>query len=117
LKYRILSREAFDCVFRRITLRPCKTGFDEKFKASVSSWFLRRSEKIGGFIFRRFEILSWLFVILFLVSGVYAARGIYFYAKFGTCNPASPETCIVNKFVPPGETPSCEEVDREANKQ
>lgn len=117
IKYRLLAREAFDCVFRRVTLRPCKTGFDQKVKTGVSSWFLKRNEKIGGFIFRRFEILSWIFVILFLASGIYAARGIYFYAKFGSCNPRKPETCIVNKFVPPGQTPSCEEVDEKANQQ
>jgi len=116
IKYRRLSREAFGCVFRRVTLRPCETGFDHKVKTGVASWFLRRNEKIGGFVFRRFEILSWIFVILFLVSGVYTARGIYFYAKFGTCNPASPETCIFT--IPgPGQTPTCDEVDHEANKQ
>lgn len=117
IKYHRLSREAFDCVFHRITLRPCKTGFDKKIKTSVSSWFLRRNEKIGGFIFRRFEILSWIFVILFFVSGVYATRGIYFYAKYGTCDPRNPETCVVNKFVAPGETPSCEEIDEKANEK
>lgn len=115
VKYRLLAREAFDCVFRRITLRPCQTGFNQKVKTSVSSWFLRRNEKIGGFVFRRFEILSWIFVILFLASGVYTVRGVYFYAKYGTCDPEHPETCVFT--VPPGpnQTPTCEEVDKEAN--
>ncbi len=39
---RALAKEAFDCVFRRITLRPCPTGFDEKIKARV------RSFSVGG---------------------------------------------------------------------
>ena len=30
---RRLAKEALDCVFRRITFRPCNTGFDEKMKA------------------------------------------------------------------------------------
>ena len=32
---RALAREAMDCVFRRVTLRPCNTGFDEKMKARI----------------------------------------------------------------------------------
>lgn len=114
VKYRVLTKEAFDCVFRRVTLRPCKTGFDQKIKTGVVSWFLKRNEKVGSFIFRYFEILSWIFVILFLASGIYTVRGVYFYAKFGTCDPARPETCV---FTIPGpdQTPTCEEVDKKAN--
>ncbi|MDP1629426.1 MAG: hypothetical protein Q8L57_02285, partial [bacterium] len=54
VKYRVLTKEAFDCVFRRVTFRPCKTGFDQKIKTGMASWFLKRNEKIGGFVFRRF---------------------------------------------------------------
>ncbi len=32
---RVLAREALDCVLRRVTLRPCNTGFDEKMKAKL----------------------------------------------------------------------------------
>ncbi len=119
LKYRVLAREAFDCVFRRVTFRPCETGFNQKIKIAISSWFLKKNEKIGGFVFRRFEILSWFFVLLFFASGVYAGRGVYFYAKYGTCDPASPETCPFGHqlITPPGQTPSCEEVDEKANEQ
>jgi len=103
-KYRILAKEAFDCVFRRITLRPCQTGFNQKIKATVSSWFLRKNEKIGGFIFRRFEILSWIFVILFMASAIYASRSVYFYAKYGSCNPEEPQNCVINQLMPSSTT-------------
>jgi hypothetical protein len=32
---RALAKEALDCVLRRVTLRPCNTGFDEKIKAKI----------------------------------------------------------------------------------
>ena len=32
---RALARESLDCVLRRVTLRPCNTGFDEKMKARI----------------------------------------------------------------------------------
>lgn len=116
-KYRILAKEAFDCVFRRITLRPCQTGFNQKIKTAVSSWFLRKNEKIGGFIFRRFEILSWIFVILFLASAIYVGRGVYFYAKYGSCNPEQPQNCVINQLIPPSTTTVATTTCDETNKR
>jgi hypothetical protein len=109
VKYRAFAKEAFDCVFRRVTFRACQTSFNEKIKAIISSWFLKRSEKIGRFIFRRFEILNWIFVILFLISGFYTARSIYFYAKFGSCNPKESQTCLISEITPPTPTPKCKQ--------
>ncbi len=108
-KYRSFAKQAFKCVFRRATFRPCEAGFDQKIKTTVSSWFLKKNEKIGGFIFRRFEILNWIFVILFFISAVYVGRSVYFYAKYGSCNPAKPETCIINGLKPASQQPECEE--------
>lgn len=98
-KYRALTKEAFECVFRRVTLRPCQTGFNQKVKTVVSSWFLKKNEKIGGFVFKRFEILSWIFVLLSLTSVIYVGRGIYFYAKYGSCDPKNPQGCIINQIT------------------
>ncbi len=108
LKYRILAKEAFDCVFRRITLRPCQTGFNQKLKTAISSWFLRKSERIGGFVFKHFEILSWVFVIVFSVTTFYVGRSVYFYAKYGSCNPQEPQNCIINQLTP-SKAPECDE--------
>lgn len=35
--YRPLAREAFNCVFRKMTLRSCNTGFDQKIKTKLTS--------------------------------------------------------------------------------
>ncbi len=115
LKYRILAKEAFDCVFRRITLRPCQTGFNQKLKTAISSWFLRKSERIGGFVFRRFEILSWIFVIIFSITTFYVGRNVYFYVKYGSCNPQEPQNCIINQLTP--SAPPSPECDKPANNQ
>jgi len=123
LKYRILAKEAFDCVFRRITLRPCQTGFNQKIKAAVSSWFLRKSERIGGFVFRRFEILSWIFVIVFSITTFYVGRSVYFYAKYGSCTPEEPQNCVINGLISPEPTssqagfPPCEEYNAKSVKE
>ncbi len=117
VKYRAFAKEAFDCVFRRLTLRPCQTGFDLKVKTTVSSWFLKRSEKIGGFVFRRFEILNWIFVVLSLATLVYVGRGVYFYVKYGSCDPQNPQTCVINRVTDAITSTSTEECVPEEMKE
>ncbi len=83
---RALAKEAFDCVFRRITLRPCTTGFDEKIKAKVLGSVITRSEAAARVINKNFELISWVFFLLFLASGIYTVRGVFLFYTTGSCN-------------------------------
>jgi protein-disulfide isomerase len=98
---RMLAKEALDCVFRRITLRPCNTGFDQKMKAKVLGTVVNRSEKAARFINKNFEFLSWLFFILLLVSSFLAVRGVYYFYRYGSCNGLNESGVCV--FDPKGE--------------
>lgn len=95
--HRKLASEAFDCVFRRITLRKCESGLDTRLKSSITSTIMRRSPKTAGFVFKHFELLSWIFIAMFLVSSYFAIQGTYNYAVYGNCNGKdSTEFCIFN---------------------
>lgn len=98
---RRLAKEALDCVFRRITLRPCTTGFDQKMKAKILGTVLSRSEKAARFINKNFELLSWIFFILLLASSLLAVRGIYYFYRYGSCNGLNQSGVCV--FDPKGE--------------
>ena len=100
-KYRSLTLEAFNCVFRRLTLRPCDTGFDKKIKMKIVGKLMSKNKEIAGFVFKNFEALSWTFTIIFFASMLIAAQGIYNLAVYGTCDPVN-NVCIFN----PNE-PSC----------
>ncbi len=99
-KYRSWTREAFDCVARRLTLRPCRTGFNEKVRAKVTSGLMKRSQRAGRLVHRHFEAISWVFTIIMFISLAYSAYGAYNLAVFGTCDPAHPETCVFNTELP-----------------
>jgi protein-disulfide isomerase len=99
--HRKLASEAFDCVFRRITLRPCDTGFDTKVKAKVLGKLITRSPKVAQFVNKRFELLSWVFMIVFTASTAWVAYGVYNYWAWGNCNgPYQDGFCA---FDPAGE--------------
>lgn len=84
--HRRLAREAFSCVVRRATLRPCDTGFDSKIKAKILSGLISRSPKVAKFVSVRFELLSWILVISTLASSALAVRGLVNYYLYGSCN-------------------------------
>ncbi len=70
-KYKEYAKEAFDCVFRRLTLRKCNTAFDKKVRARASTKLMKRNKALGGFVFKHFETIGWIFTILLMVSLVY----------------------------------------------
>lgn len=84
--HRVLAREALDCVFRRITLRPCNTGFREKIKSRIITRLLNRSVTVARVFNRHFELFSWIFFILMVGSTFWVVKGGYNYYFYGSCN-------------------------------
>lgn len=97
---RRLAKEAMDCVFRRLTFRPCNTGFDEKMKAKILGKLIMRSERLASFINKRFEVLAWFFFVIFLAAGVMAVRGVGLWYTTGSCNGLNSDAFCV--FDPTG---------------
>jgi protein-disulfide isomerase len=85
-KYRSLAGEAFDCVSKRVTLRPCVTGFDVKIKSTILSALLSKSPTLARQVRKHFEVISFGFVFLFLASLIWSVRGGYLFWATGSCN-------------------------------
>ncbi|MFH0961562.1 MAG: hypothetical protein V1820_02665 [archaeon] len=94
LKYRNLAGEAFDCVLRRVTFRPCTSRLDERIKAKIVSKVLPKNPALARFINRNFELLSWLLVIATFASLFFSLQGIYNFFLYGNCNGPSGGFCI-----------------------
>ncbi|MBI5061076.1 MAG: DsbA family protein [Candidatus Aenigmarchaeota archaeon] len=84
-RYRTYAKEAFSCVFRRITLRPCTTGFDQKMKMKITGKLMKKSPRAAGFVYKHFEIISWTFTIIFIATTIYTAYSGYNYYIYGNC--------------------------------
>ncbi len=94
LSYRRLAKEAFDCVFQRITFRPCRADFKQRVKAKIIAVLLRKNATLARIASHYFEILSWIFVIIFFASMALSARSIYNLVRYKNCNPQDPGSCI-----------------------
>jgi hypothetical protein len=99
--YRELAKEAVICVFKKATLQPCNTGLDTRIKTSVVGPIFKRSQTIGKFVYKHFELMSWFFVILSIATLAGVAWGGYNFYLYGNCNgPNSSGFCV---FDPSGE--------------
>lgn len=112
--HRKIATEAFDCVFRRMTLRKCESGLDTRLKSAITSSVMKRSPKAAGLVFKHFEILSWAFLIMFLLATFFSIQGVYNYAVYGNCNGEDTnEFCIIKDLDPtsPDKHVECNEED------
>ncbi len=112
-KYRVIAKEAMNCVFKKITLRKCDTGLDQRLKAEITGKFLKINPSLGRAVYRHFETFSWIFLILTLLTLFFVGQGLYFYAMYGNCNGEnSDQFCIfdpmgTNKPVETGSPEIC----------
>ncbi len=98
---RKLAKEAFDCVFRRVTFRPCNTGFQEKIKGRLLSNVIKRSKFLARMLNKHYELLSWVFFVLMVVSLFWVLRGGYNFYVYGSCNGLNQSSFCA--FDPKGE--------------
>lgn len=111
---RVLAKEAFDCVFRRITFRPCNTGFQEKVKGKLLAKVLKHSSFLAKVLNKYYEIFSWIFFILMVGSTIWVFRGVYNFYVFGSCNGLNASGFCAfdpsgenNKVTPLGDGETC----------
>lgn len=106
LHYRELAKQAFDCVFRRLTLRPCEVEFGRKIKNRITGRLMQKSVRAAKLFNQSAEVLAWIFVILSVASFFYSMRGLYNLVRYQTCSPGNPTKCVLNRlpFFPSTQT-------------
>ena len=68
VRYRKLAANAVDCVFRRITFRPCQSGMDQQLRSKLIATISKKNVNLAKFVVKRFEVISWIFTALFILS-------------------------------------------------
>ena len=105
VRYRPLTKESFECIFRRLTLRKCTTGLDKRLKAQIIGKIMPRAPKFAGFLYKYFEVFSLLFVILLVLSLVQSGISVYNLIVYNNCNGDSGGYCVLNTI--PVTTSTC----------
>ncbi len=109
VRYRKLTMDALECLFKTVTFRKCRSGLDDRIKADVTGTILKYSPKTAKFVYKNYKILSWIILIIFLWSVYESSVGIYNYVNYGNCNgPESTGFCMLD---PTGSNSKIAEVD------
>ncbi|MFH1391183.1 MAG: thioredoxin domain-containing protein [Candidatus Diapherotrites archaeon] len=96
-KHRPLAKEAFGCMLRTVTLRPCNTGLDKRFQMIVSMKLMKHHQGLGKFVHAHFKSIANAFMLLFLLSIMFSGIGLFNLWVYGNCNgPDSSELCLLN---------------------
>lgn len=107
-KYRTVAKEAFDCVFRRITLRKCTTGLDKRLKSKITGKLMLKHPGFARNVYKHFEMISWVFTIVLIVSFSYSVYSVANLFIYGNCNGPIPDAfCLFDPFISEGTEGEC----------
>ncbi len=99
VKYRKLAAESFDCLFRNITFRKCRSGFDERVKSDITGKLMKISPSIAKGFYRNYKLITIIILIITILSLYYSAVGIYNYVQYGNCNGENSNGfCVLNSL-------------------
>ena len=95
--HRKLFFESLECVKSTFTHQPCETQVDQKIKVSVTHKIFKRSPWLAKYFNQYFRAISWILIVLTLVTGILTAKVGYDLLVYGTCTPSDPSGCSISQ--------------------
>lgn len=95
-KYRKLTGEAWGCVARKLTLRPCDSNFKDDVKNSILSRVVIKRPKMVKFTSIAIEVGAFLIVVLTIWSLLVAVKSGVSLFVYGTCEPSNAAACSLD---------------------
>ncbi|HIH25228.1 DsbA family protein [Candidatus Woesearchaeota archaeon] len=114
VKYRKLTKDSLECLFKTATLRKCQSGLDERIKSTITGKVMKKSPRTASFFYNNYKIFSFIILLLFLASLYYTGIGIYNYIEYGNCN--GPENTGFCMLDPTGANSKTSEIDTKTQK-
>ncbi len=96
-KYRRLTIESIQCLWRTATLRPCKSSLDQRLRSDITAKLMKSNPRLAKGFYNNYKTISFLILVVMLISAYFTGAGIYNYIKYGNCNGAdSTAFCVIN---------------------
>ncbi|MBY6293947.1 hypothetical protein GLU60_01000 [Nanohaloarchaea archaeon H01] len=94
--HRELFIKSLECVKNSFKRRPCEADVKQEVRANITHSLIERNPRIAKFVNQYFDVLSWVFIILFIASTALTISVIVDLIIHGSCNPSKPSGCPVN---------------------
>ncbi len=97
LKFRKLTMESLECMFRTVTFRRCRSGLDDRIRSGFTGKLMRVNSGLAKVFYKNYKLISWILLIVFIWATYTSAVGIYNYNIYGNCNgPESTGFCLLD---------------------
>jgi len=93
--YRQLFHRSFECVFKKVTFKPCDIDLGEEIKGKILGKIIFKYPKLAKLLNKTFDWLALGFVILSLWSLIYMVVAGVNLIVYDTCNPNNVESCAL----------------------
>ena len=98
-RHRPMAKQAFDCVFRKMTLRKCEADFDRKTKIDLVARLLKVNPMLAKLVNIHFESIISVLTVLFVLSFFYSIYGFYNFVAFGNCEGQNSNAFCIYKDI------------------
>ncbi|MFB6116191.1 MAG: hypothetical protein ABEK10_01650 [Candidatus Nanosalina sp.] len=96
-EYRELARESFNCFTQRIRTGKCEADFEDRLKATIIGRAMEKDRRLARLLSNYMEYITWILLILLLVSAAVMVLGFYNFLVHGDCSPATQGGCTLSK--------------------
>lgn len=94
-EYRRLFRRSWECVFKKVTFKPCDINLGEELKNKFLGKLFFAAPSLAKFLDKTFAFWALLFVALNIWSLVYASVSLLNLWVYDTCDAVSGESCAL----------------------
>lgn len=91
--YRYLFKKSWECVFKKITLKPCDINLGQELKSRLLSKIIFKYPKLTKMLDKSFDFLAFLLVLVSIWSLIYMLVAGLNLLVYDTCTPKNVEGC------------------------
>lgn len=95
-EFRVMSRKAIACAFKKITLKPCDQDFGAELKAKLLGKIIFKYPRLAKFIDKSAGVIALVIVIINIVGLLYFLNGALNLFVYDTCYPTNGASCSLS---------------------
>lgn len=95
--YRQLAVESFNCFTQRVKTGDCDADFEARLRATIIGKAMEKDRRLAKFLNMYMEYITWIMLLMLLISAFFLAMGIYNFLMYGDCSPATEGGCALGK--------------------
>ncbi|MEI6462884.1 MAG: hypothetical protein WCO33_04450 [bacterium] len=95
-EFRVMSRKAISCAFKKVTLKPCDQDFGAEVKAKLLGKIIFKYPRLAKFIDKSAGVIALVIVVINIIGLLYFLNGALNLFVYDTCYPTNGASCSLS---------------------